>query len=207
MTAVQELHYPPPQPKIRPSTGIKKTRCRTTSRTTRALGLPSPAVSWLDQSRLERLHRTGRAQNQTEANSGSHSTTSLGKFRGRASAAGASPPCPPHQRMGQSTSLSFVGLDLCKQPIPVPQPNQGRMQMVQTRIDDFTKRHLENSYTNGPLDCRTIWDIGEVEQRVCWVANYQPCRRSKDSPTSKPNPTRPNSSRAKVTNSDKGRHF
>ena len=205
--AVQEFHYPPPQPKIRPSMGSKKTRCRTTSRTTRALGRPSPAIDWLDQSRLERLHRRGRASNQKEANSGSHSTTSLGKLRGRAGAARASPPCPPHQRMGQGTSLSFGGLDLCKQPIPVPQQNQGRMQMVQTGIDDFTKRHFESSYTNGPVDCRTIWDICDFGQRVCWVAGYQLCRRSTDSPTLKPNPTRPSTNGAKSTYSNKRCHF
>ena len=173
----------------------------------KSFGPSFPAIDWLDQSRLERFHRRGKALNQTKTNSGSHSTTSLGKFRGRASAAGASPPCPPHQRMGQSTSLSFVGLDLCKQPIPVPQPNQGRMQMVQTRIDDFTKRHLESSYTTGPVDCRTIWGICDVGQRVCWVAGYTPCRRRRGSPTPKPNPARPNSPRAKLTNSDKGCFF
>ena len=105
----------------------------------------------LDQNGLECLADINGAQSRDRPNLGTDPEDSLGLIPRAVVATRATTTATPNTGMGESAGMRRVGLALRKQPSTCPKPNQNRLQMVQTRINNLDEHNGKSDYAHGPL--------------------------------------------------------
>ena len=117
----------------------KEARGDLVAETRGALATLAPTIGRLDKNGLERFANSIGAQSTNRPKPGTNSKAVLGDFLRAVEATRASSTKTPYQRMGHSIGKCLMGMAVRRQPSPISEPNQSRLQMVQTGINNFVE--------------------------------------------------------------------